>query len=93
MVELLGSYPRGQLDLLRIGEALSCQCFSSKQSPPRLLEVEPAPPYGYEDLLHSQMLLQRLPKVGGLLLLARLSVMRYKSPLGVVRSTASSSRS
>src|SRR5215212_8630651 len=30
MVELLGSYPRGQLDLLRIGKALSCEGFSSK---------------------------------------------------------------
>jgi hypothetical protein len=60
MVELLGSYPRGQIDLLHIGEALSCQCFSSKQSPPRFLEVEPARPYGYEDLLHPRVVLQPL---------------------------------
>jgi hypothetical protein len=60
MVELLGSYPRGQLDLLRIGEALSCQCFSSKQSPPRFLKVEPARPYWNEDLLHSRVVLQPL---------------------------------
>ena len=60
MVELLGSYPRGQLDLSSIGEALSCQCFSSKQSPPRFLEVEPARPYWNEDLLHSRVVLQPL---------------------------------
>jgi|SRR3712207_4071846 hypothetical protein len=60
MVELLGSYPRGQLDLPRIGEALSCQCFSSKHSPPRFLEVEPARPYWNEDLLHSRVVLQPL---------------------------------
>jgi hypothetical protein len=36
------------------------------------------PPYWNEDLLHSQMLLQPLPKVGGLLWLERLSVMRYR---------------
>jgi len=41
MVELLGSYPCGQLDLLRIGEALSSQSLALKQSPPRFLEVEP----------------------------------------------------
>ena len=61
MVELLGSYPRGQLDLLRIGKALSREGFSSKQPPPRLLEVEPARPYGYEDLLHARVVLQPLP--------------------------------
>ena len=61
MVELLGSYPRGQLDLLRIGEALPCQSLASKQPPPRFLEVEPARPHWNEDLLHSQMLLQPLP--------------------------------
>ena len=61
MVELLGSYPRGQLDLLRIGKALSCEGFSSKQPPPRLLEVvEPARPYRDEDLLHSRVFLQPL---------------------------------
>jgi len=60
MVELLGSYPRGQLNLLRIGEALCCQCFSSKQSPPRFLEVEPARPYGYENLLHPRVFFQPL---------------------------------
>jgi len=61
MLELLGSYPRGQLDLLRIGEALPCQSLASKQPPPRFLEVEPARPYGYEDLLHSRVVLQLLP--------------------------------
>ena len=60
MVELLGSYPRGQLDLLRIGKALSCEGFSSKQPPPRLLEVEPARPYRDEDLLHSRVFLHPL---------------------------------
>ena len=60
MVELLGSYPRGQLDLLRIGEALPCQSLASKQPPPRFLEVEPARPHGYEDLLHSRVVLQPL---------------------------------
>src|SRR5215208_3694723 len=61
MVELLGSYPCGQLDLLRIGEALPCQSLASKQPPPRFLEVEPARPYGYEELLHSRVVLQPLP--------------------------------
>ena len=60
MVELLGSYPRGRLDLSSISEALSSQGFSSKQSPPRFLDVEPARPHGYEDLLHSRVVLQPL---------------------------------
>jgi len=57
---LLGSYPRGRLDLSSIGEALSCQGFSSKQSPPPLLQVEPARPNGYKNLLHSRVVLQPL---------------------------------
>jgi len=61
MIELLGSYPRSQLDLLRVGEALSGQGLASEQSPPRFLEVEPARPHWDEDLLHSQMLLQPSP--------------------------------
>lgn len=60
MVELLGSYPRGRLDLSSISEALSSQGFSSKQSPPRFLEVEPARPHGYEELLHSRVVFQPL---------------------------------
>ena len=60
MVELLGSYPRGQLDLLRIGKTLSREGFSSKQPPPCLLEVEPARPYRDEDLLHSRVFPQPL---------------------------------
>jgi hypothetical protein len=75
MVELVGSYPRGQLDLLRIGKALSCQGFSSKQPPPRLLEVEPARPYRDEDLLHSGVFLQ--PLSDGWTLVAR-KVVGYK---------------
>ena len=49
MVELLGSFPRGRLDLSSISKALSCQGFSSKHSPPPLLQVEPTRPHGYED--------------------------------------------
>jgi hypothetical protein len=60
MVELLGRYPRGQLDLPRIGEALSRQGLSSKQPPPRLLQVEPARPYGYKNLFHPRVFLQPL---------------------------------
>src|SRR5687767_379533 len=60
MVELLGSYPGGQLDLLRIGEALPCQSLASKQPPPSFLEVEPARTYGDEDLLHPRVVLQPL---------------------------------
>ena len=57
---LLGGYPRGQLDLLRIGEALSSQSLASKQPPPRLLEIEPARSYWDEDLLHPRVVLQPL---------------------------------
>lgn len=57
MVELLGSYPSGNIDLLRIGEALSREGFSSKHSPPRFLEVEPARPYWNEHLLHPRVVL------------------------------------
>ena len=60
-VELFCGDPRSQLDLLRVGEALSGQGLASEQSPPRFLEVEPARPHWNEDLLHSQMLLQPLP--------------------------------
>jgi hypothetical protein len=60
MVELFGSYPRGRLDLSSISKALSCQGFSSKQPPPPLLQVEPTRPHGYEDLLHSRVVLQPL---------------------------------
>jgi hypothetical protein len=83
MVELLGSYPRGQLDLPRIGEALSCQCFSSKQSPPRFLEIEPARPYWNEDLLHARMLLQ--PLSDGWALVARKVVSDQVKVTGRVR--------
>jgi hypothetical protein len=69
MVELLGSYPRGQLDLSSIGKALSCQGFSSKQPPPRLLQVEPARSHGYENLLHPRVFLQ--PLSDGRTLMAR----------------------
>ena len=60
MVELVGSYPRAQLDLSSISRALSCQGFSSKHSPPSLLQVEPTRPHGYENLLHSRVVLQPL---------------------------------
>src|SRR5215212_818706 len=69
VVELLGSYPRGRLDLSSIGEALSCQGFSSKQPPPRLLQVEPARHHGYENLLHPRVSLQ--PLSDGRTLMAR----------------------
>jgi hypothetical protein len=59
-VELFCGYPCGQLDLPRIGEALSCQGFAPKQPPPRFLEVEPARPHWDEDLLHPRVLLQPL---------------------------------
>ena len=76
MVELLGSYPPGQLDLLGIGKALSRQGFSSKQPPPRLLEVEPARPYTGMKTCSTRGCSSSHSLMGGLLWLERLSVIR-----------------
>jgi len=76
MVELLGSYPRGRLDLSTISKALSCQGFPSKHSPPPLLHaLSQHAPTGMKTCStlgwfssHSLM--------GGLLWLERLSLIR-----------------
>ena len=61
-VELFCGDPRSQFDLLGLGQAaLSRQSLAPKQLPPRLLEFEPARPYGYEDLLHARVVFQPLP--------------------------------
>src|SRR4051794_36648879 len=61
-VELFCGDPPSQFDLLGIGEALSPQSLAPKTaSTPRLLEVEPARPYGYEDLLHARVVFQPRP--------------------------------
>jgi hypothetical protein len=91
MVELLGSYPRGRLDLSSISKALSCQGFSSKQSPPPLLQVEPARSHGYEHLLHSRVVLQ--PLCDGWTLVARKIVSdQIEVAARVCLGTASSDR-
>src|SRR4051812_21042082 len=61
-VELFCGDPRSQFDFLGVGEALSRQSLAPKTaSTPRLLEVEPARPYGYEDLLHARVVFQPRP--------------------------------
>jgi DNA-binding transcriptional LysR family regulator len=80
-VELFCGDARSQLDLPRVDEALSCQSLSSKQPPPRLLQVKPARPYGYEDLLHPRVFPQPLSD-GRLLWLERLSVISLPGVLG-----------
>jgi hypothetical protein len=75
-IELFRGDPRSQPDLPRVGEALSGQSLASEQSPPRFLEVQPARPHWDEDLLSSRGCLSSHSRIGGLLWLERLSVMR-----------------
>jgi len=41
-VELSGGDPRGLLNLIRVGKALSSQSIAAEEAPPALLQVEPA---------------------------------------------------
>jgi len=76
MVELLGSYPTGRLDLSTISKALSCQGFSSKQPPPPLLQVEPTRPHGGMKTCSTLGWFSSHSLMGGLLWLERLSVIK-----------------
>ena len=57
-VELSCRHPRGLLNLIRVGETLTRQGITTEQSPPALLQVEPAGSGGNEDLMKPWMLSQ-----------------------------------
>ena len=54
-VELGGGHASRLLDLLGIGEALPCERITSKETPPALLQVQPAGPGGNKDVLDARM--------------------------------------
>jgi hypothetical protein len=75
-VELLGGNPRSQLDLSRIGEALSRQGLSSKEPPPCLLHtLSQAAPLEMKACF-TRGCSSDYFWIGGLLWMARLSVTR-----------------
>ncbi len=55
-VELSGGRARRLLNLIRVGETLTCQGIATKPSPPALLQVQPACPSGNEDVMEPRML-------------------------------------
>jgi len=55
-IELHGRYAGGALDLVSIGKALSGERIAPKQTPPALLQVEPACSSRNEDLMEARML-------------------------------------
>ncbi len=57
-VELSGRDARSLRNLVRVGKALSSQAITAEQSPPALLQVEPARPGGNEDVMEPRMLSQ-----------------------------------
>ena len=55
-VELSGRDASGLLNLIRVGETLTRQGIATEQSPPALLQIEPAGPSRNEDLVEPGML-------------------------------------
>src|SRR5689334_18159014 len=49
-IELCSRHAPGLVDLSRIGKTLARQRIAAKEPPPALLQVEPAGPFGNEDL-------------------------------------------
>jgi hypothetical protein len=77
MIELFGGYPRSKLDLFRVGEVLPGQSLPTEHPPPCLLQVQPGSAFRDEDLLYPRRgWLPNHSRIGGLLWLARLSVMQ-----------------
>jgi hypothetical protein len=56
LVELLGCHLPRPFNLLSSGKALACEGIATEQAPPTLLQIEPAGPFGNEDLLAARML-------------------------------------
>ncbi len=56
MIELSRCHASSLLDLSWIGKALSSQRISPEKPPPALLQIEPACPFGNEDLMEARML-------------------------------------
>ncbi len=56
MIELSGGYTRGLLNLISSGKALSSEGVAPKQTPPPLLQVEPAGSSRNEDVMEARML-------------------------------------
>lgn len=56
MVELSRGNARGLLDLGWIGKALPCQGITTEETPPPLLQIEPARSFGNEEVLNAWML-------------------------------------
>lgn len=61
-IELCCRHAPGLVDLGRIGKALTSQRIAAKEPPPALLQIEPAGPFGNEDLVDTRMLCE--PGVG-----------------------------
>jgi len=57
-VELSGRDASGLLNLIRVGETLTRQGIATEQSPPALLQIEPAGSGGNKDLMEPRMLSQ-----------------------------------
>src|SRR5690348_4639052 len=55
-IELCSRHAPGLVDLSRIGKTLARQRIAAKEPPPALLQVEPAGPFGNEDLVDAGML-------------------------------------
>jgi hypothetical protein len=57
-VELRGSYAPGQVDLARVGKALTGEGIAAEETPPAFLQVEPTCSFRDEDVLETWMLCQ-----------------------------------
>ncbi len=57
-VELSGGDARGLLNLIRIGKALPRQGITTEEAPPALLQIEPAGPFGNEEVVNAGVLSQ-----------------------------------
>ncbi len=63
MIELSRGHTRGLLNLIRVGKTLSSQGITSEESPPALLQVEPAGSCRNEDLMEPWMLGEPGPRL------------------------------
>jgi hypothetical protein len=84
MVELRRSDAGRLLNLIGIGKALSGQGIATEETPPALLQIEPAGSFGNEDVLDTRML--RQPEAGlGTIVTAEIIGNHVEIALGIGR--------